>query len=246
MNLDGMINDYKQMGKVNIRSDKTLDELLEKKERELQAKINKASKHLDNERYIKNLSRMPKKTIDLTLNDIKNTWENEEMPQVNKAIESVYDFKTLEKGLYIYSKQPGTGKTTLLSALARAIYKQYEEPIFFATEEYILSKVKESYNPEAQTSEDEVIKNIAKNRAVFIDELGQNSTDWAVRTLKRLLDEMLNNDSVLFITSNYGLNDLAAKLYSKENNSLNRTIDQFVDRLNGMTKPVKFGNKSYR
>ena len=86
MNLDGMINDYKQMGKVNIRSDKTLDELLEKKERELQAKINKASKHLDNERYIKNLSRMPKKTIDLTLNDIKNTWETEEMPQVNKAV----------------------------------------------------------------------------------------------------------------------------------------------------------------
>lgn len=246
MNLDGMLIDYKQIGDVNRVSKKTLDEIMQEKERELQARINKASKHLDNEKYLDSLSRMPKKTIDLTLNDIKNTWEAEEMPQVNMAIESVYDFKTLEKGLYIYSQQPGTGKTTLLSALARAIYKQYGESIFFGTEEYILSKVKESYNPEAQTSEDEVIRYIAKNRAVFIDELGQNNTDWAVRTLKRLLDEMMNNDSILFVTSNYGLNDLAAKLYSKENNTLNRTIDQFVDRLNGMTKPVKFGNKSYR
>lgn len=246
MNLDGILNDYKQIGNLNKMSEKTLDELLEKKEMELQAKINKASKYLDNERYIKNLSRMPKKTIDLTLNDIKNTWESEEMPQVNMAIDSVYDFRTLEKGLYIYSQQPGTGKTTLLSALARAIYKQYGESIFFGTEEYILSKVKESYSLESQTSEDEVIRNIAKNRAVFIDELGQNSSDWSVRTLKRLLDEMINNDSILFVTSNYGLNDLSAKLYSKENNSLNRTIDQLLDRLNGMTKPVKFGNKSYR
>lgn len=246
MNINNMLNDYEEMGKKNGYNGNSTEELRKQKEKELQERVNEACRQKDKRAEYEAFKRMPLNTMDMTLSDIKNTWSDEESKQVDKAIKFVYDFDKLNTGLYLYSKQSGTGKTTLASAIARAVYKHHSVPIFYGSEEYLLSKIKETYQENPNISEDDYIKKIAKNKLVVIDELGQNESGWSVKTLKRLLDDMMNYNSILVVTSNYGLNDLAIRYLNNKANIENRTITQLLDRLKGMTEPIKFGDKSFR
>lgn len=246
MNINNMLNDYEEMGKKNGYDGNSTEELRKQKEKELQERVNEACRQKDKKAEYEAFKRMPLNTMDMTLNDIKNTWSVEESKQVDKAIKFVYDFDKLNTGLYLYSKQSGTGKTTLAAAIARAVYKHQSVPIFYGSEEYLLSKIRETYQENSSISEDDYIKKIARNKLVVIDELGQNVSDWSIKTLKRLLDDMMNYNSILVVTSNYGLNDLAIRLLNNQSNNENRTITQLLDRLKGMTEPVKFGDKSFR
>lgn len=243
-------DNFEEIGKVmksKDKSTKTVEEIRAEREKELQAKIRKACEYKANQETYKMFANMPKDTRDLTLADIKDIWNPEEMYQVNKAIDSAYNYKTTNKGLYMYSKQTGTGKTTLMASLARGIRNHYKVSIFFASEDYILDKVKESWRDDSELSEDKLIKDIAKNDVIFIDELGQSTNSWSTKTLKKLLDEIINNGSKLYITSNYGLNDLAKRLKKAQQNDPNsQLVNQLIDRLKGLTVPLKFGDKSYR
>lgn len=250
MSLKNIKDNFKEIGKkINTKgkSTRTVEEIRAEKENELKEKIRKACEYKANQETNKMFANMPKDTRDLTLADIKGLWNPDEMYQVNKAIDSAYNYKTTNKGLYMYSKQTGTGKTTLMASLARGIRNHYKVSIFFASEDYILDKVKESWRDDSEFTEDEFIKYIAKHDAIFIDELGQSTNSWSTKILKKLLDEIINNGSKLYITSNYGLNDLTNRLkkaQQKESNS--QLVNQFIDRIRSLTELLKFGNKSYR
>ena len=250
MSLRLIKDSIKEIGKmVNAKGKptRTVEEIRADKENELKEKIRKACEYKANQETYKMFANMPKDTRDLTLADIKDIWNPEEMYQVNKAIDSAYNFNTNNKGLYMYSKQTGTGKTTLMASLARGIRNHYKVSIFFASEDYILDKVKESWRDDSELSEDKIIKDIAKHEVIFIDELGQSTNSWSTKTLKKLLDEIINNGSKLYITSNYGLNDLAKRLKKAQQNDPNsQLVNQLIDRLKGLTVPLKFGDKSYR
>lgn len=250
MSLRLIKDSIKEIGKmVNAKGKptRTVEEIRADKENELKEKIRKACEYKANQETYKMFANMPKDTRDLTLADIKDIWNPEEMYQVNKAIDSAYNYKTTNKGLYMYSKQTGTGKTTLMASLARGIRNHYKVSIFFASEDYILDKIRESYRDDSELSEDKIIKDIAKHEVIFIDELGQSTNSWSTKTLKKLLDEIINNGSKLFITSNYGLNDLAKRLKKAQQNDPNsQLVNQLIDRIKGLTVPLKFGDKSYR
>lgn len=250
MSLKNIRDNFKEIGKkINSKgkSTRTVEEIRADKENELKEKIRKACEYKANQETNKMFANMPKDTRDLTLSDIKDSWNPDEMYQVNKAIDSAYNFKTDNKGLYMYSKQTGTGKTTLMASLARGIRNHYKVSIFFASEDYILDKIRESYRDDSELSEDKIIKDIAKHEVIFIDELGQSTNSWSTKTLKKLLDEIINNGSKLFITSNYGLNDLAKRLKKAQQNDPNsQLVNQLIDRIKGLTVPLKFGDKSYR
>lgn len=249
MSLQLIKDNFEEIGKkINTKdkSTRTVEEIRLEREKELQAKIRKACEYKANQESNKMFANMPKDTRDLTLSDIKDSWNPDEMYLVNKAIDSAYNFKTTNKGLYMYSKQTGTGKTTLMASLARGIRNHYKASIFFASEDYILDKIKESWKRDSDFSEDKFIKDIAKHEVIFIDELGQSTNKWSTQTLKKLLDEIINNGSKLFITSNYGLNDLARRLISEQKDPDSQLVNQLIDRIRGLTEPLKFGNKSYR
>lgn len=249
MSLENIKDNYKEIGNMmntKIKSEKTFEEIRAEKESKLQAEINKACDYKSNQETMNMFANMPKDTRDLTLSDLKALWKPEEMHLVNKAIDSAFNFKTTNKGLYMYSRQTGTGKTTLMAILARGIRNHYKASIFFASEDYILDKIKSSYRDDSDLSEDKFIKEITKNEVIFIDELGQSTSEWATKTLKKLLDEIINNGSKLYITSNYGLIDLANRLKEKQNDPNSLSVDQLIDRVRSLTVPLKFGDKSYR
>lgn len=249
MEFKNIKDNFEEIGKkINTKgkSTRTVEEIRAEREKELQAEIRKACEYKANQESNKMFANMPKDTRDLTLSDIKDLWNPDEMYLVNKAIDSAYNFKTNKKGLYMYSKQTGTGKTTLMASLARGIRNHYKASIFFASEDYILDKIKESYRDDSDLKEDKFIKYIAKHDVIYIDELGQNTKKWATERLKKLLDEIINNGSKLYITSNYGLNVLARRLISEQKDPDSELVSQFMDRIRSLTEPLKFGNKSYR
>lgn len=249
MEFKNIKDNFEEIGKkINTKgkSTRTVEEIRAEREKELQAEIRKACEYKANQESNKMFANMPKDTRDLTLSDIKDLWNPDEMYLVNKAIDSAYNFKTNKKGLYMYSKQTGTGKTTLMASYARGIRNHYKASIFFASEDYILDKIKETYRDDSELSEDEVLKEIAKHDVIFIDELGQSTNSWSTKRLKKLLDEIINNGSKLYITSNYGLNDLARRLISEQKDPDSQLVSQLIDRIRSLTEPLKFGNKSYR
>lgn len=246
MNKINLINDFKEIGKIKNTNTRTVEELRAEKERELQNNINTACNYKLEEAKNLAMENMPKDTINQTLDYIKNTWEQEEQPQIKACIDFITNFSEKTKGLYLYSKQSGTGKTTLAGATARGIFNHLGKSIYFASEEHILGKIKKSYNSDYGDDEIKIIRNIAKHDLIVIDELGQNKTDWAVKTLKRLLDEIINQGSKILITSNYSYKELAKIYLANQSNLDNRTVYQLIDRLKGMTRPIQFGNKSYR
>lgn len=249
MELKNIKDNFEEIGKViksKEKSTRTVEEIRAEREKELQAEIRKACEYKANQESNKMFANMPKDTRDLSLSDIKDSWNPDEMYLVNKAIDSAYNFKTTRKGLYMYSKQTGTGKTTLMASLARGIRNHYKVSIFFASEDYILDKIKESYRDDSEFTEDEVLKDIAKHDVIFIDELGQSTKSWATKRLKKLLDEIINNGSKLYITSNYGPNVLAKRLISEQDDPDSELVTQFMDRIRSLTELLQFGNKSYR
>lgn len=249
MDMRNMKDDFKEIGqRINkkSKSKKTVEKIRAEKESKLQAEINKACEYKANQETMKMFENMPKDTRDLTLSDIKSLWDPEEMYLVNKAIDSAFNFKTTNKGLYMYSRQTGTGKTTLMASLARGIRNHYKASIFFASEDYILDKIKSSYRDDSELSEDKFIKDIARHDAIFIDELGQTTNPWSTKILKKLLDEIINNGSKLYITSNYGLNDLNKRLKMEWKDPNDQTVSQLLSRIRSLTEPLEFGNKSYR
>ena len=239
-----LIDDLIERG-IKVNDDKELRKRKAEKERELNAEIRKAIDYKNNKSKVEAFANMPKDSIELTLDYARKNWEPQEMPMINKAISAVLNFDTTEKGLYMYSKNSRTGKTALMSATARAIYNTNNKTIWFGSEELFLAMVKETYRDEAELTEEQVIKFIASHDAVFIDELGQNDTDWSIKTLKRLLDAILNSGAMLFITSNYSLDDLGEKLLINQNKPMSRTVQQVQARIHELTEILQFGEKSY-
>ena len=239
-----LINDLVERG-IKVNDENELRKRKAEKEKELQAEISKSIDYKNNKSKVEAFSNMPKDSIDLTLDYARKNWEPHEMPMVNKAISIVLNFDTTDKGLYIYSHNSRTGKTALMGAIARAIFTQNKKSIWFGTEELFLAMVKATYKDESETTEEDVINFIANHDAVFIDELGQNDTDWSIKTLKRLLDAILNSGAMLFTTSNYSLDDLGKKLLINQNKPMSRTVQQVQARIDKLTEPLKFGDESF-
>lgn len=239
-----LIDDLVERG-IKVNDENELKKRKAEKQRELRAEISKAIDYKNNKDKVEAFSNMPKDSIDLTLDYARKNWKPHEMPMVNKAISIVLNFDTTDKGLYIFSKNSRTGKTALMAAIARAVFIQNKKTIWFGSEELFLAMVKETYRDDSELKEEQVISFIANHDAVFIDELGQNDTDWAIKTIKRLLDAILSSGAMLFITSNYSLDELGEKLLINQNKPMSRTVQQVQARIDKLTEPLKFGEKSF-
>lgn len=221
------------------------------KEKELQDQINKACDQQSKKDMENAFANMPLNSRKLTLNFAKNNWDAHEMPVIDKAIDAVMNFDHRDKGLYMYSKNSRTGKTAVMGAIARGLYKEMRKSIWFGSEDQFLSELKGIYNQKyesqdsTESQEEKFIKFVASHDAVFLDELGQNDSDWAIKTIKRLLDAIFNSGAKLFITSNYSIDDLGKKLLINQKKPMSRTVPQVQARLDALTEPLKFGEKSY-
>ena len=132
-------------------------------------------------------------------------YSNADMSKLQKLCDSmVKDFETWEKdgkGLYLWSNEPGSGKTFLACCIAKTVMMQNDAQMRFVTEPDYLASVQEGYRRERGLSDPSEAYRTC--RLLVLDDLGtQKDGDWMPQEMFRLINTMANNRLVTIYTSN--------------------------------------------
>lgn len=137
------------------------------------------------------------------------------------AMSVVNDFKKWEtagKGLYLWSKTPGSGKTFLACCIAKSIMIKYDLQMRFTTSPDYISAVGDSYKRErGERDESEIFRNC---KILIMDDIGaQQGKEWQQQELFRIINKRLSEGNITFYTANMPPEKL---------NLEDRTIDRII------------------
>lgn len=127
------------------------------------------------------------------------------MEKIKKlAMSIVNDFKKWEaagKGLYLWSKTPGSGKTFLSCCIAKSIMIKYDLQMRFTTAPDYISAVGDSYKRErGEQDESEVFRNC---KILIMDDIGaQQGKEWQQQELFKIINKRLSDGNITFYTAN--------------------------------------------
>ncbi len=125
------------------------------------------------------------KTKDLCVNMIRNYLE----------------WEKAGKGLYIWSKMPGSGKTFLACCLAKTLMIKYDRQMRFVTATDYFNAVGNSYNRERGMIDESAIFRTCV--ILVFDDIGaQADKDWQRQEIFRLSDSRMKNGNITIYTSN--------------------------------------------
>jgi DNA replication protein DnaC len=120
----------------------------------------------------------------------------EEFPPANNRVTD-----TAAAGL-LFTGGVGTGKTHLAAGIAKAIAARGFSPLFVDVRE-LLQRLRHSYDPGAQETEDGIMAPIFRANLVVIDELGaQRPTEWTFETIELLIGGLYNRMVPTIVTTN--------------------------------------------
>lgn len=216
-----------------------VEELLKKKEWELQQRINDAILNRENKEASLKYSNIPGRFRDIEFKDLVINKDNKQI--VDHCIKYVKSFNGYQKGIGLIGDM-GVGKTTLISIIGQHLIKKGYS-VYFATEEAILDEVKRSFDDKSLDNPEDIIRRIGSHDIVMIDELGQTTSDWGLSTLKRIIDTVINNNNKLFITTNYNSKELLERW---GNSKTYKTPHQVVDRMQETMNFYMVKGKSFR
>lgn len=113
------------------------------------------------------------------------------------------------KGLYLFSKTKGSGKTRLVSSIANALMKVHSVDLAFIKANDLLSQIKKTFKENATTTESEIIKVFREVEVLVIDDLAvEKPSEFAERVFYDITDYRLENKKVTLITSNKTIDNL--------------------------------------
>lgn len=156
---------------------------------------------------------------------------SKEKQLANAFIVNFGKFMMYGKGLYIYSKTKGSGKTLLACCLANEVVNRHDLSMKFITVLDYLEMTKKSYKSQQEKEEIDAIKNAG---FLILDDIGvEAGKDWVNTTLYQLINYRYNSKLVTVITSNIMIDDL--------------DIDERIkDRINRMCLPLNLPEVSIR
>lgn len=122
------------------------------------------------------------------------------------------------KGLYLWSKTPGSGKTFLACCIGNSVMIKYGLRMRFITMPDYLAKVGDSYKRQQGDLDESVV--YRECDLLICDDMGaQKSGEWQNQELFRLINERLNAGLITIFTSNMSPESL---------NVEQRTIDRIM------------------
>lgn len=124
------------------------------------------------------------------------------------------------KGLYLWSKTPGSGKTFLSCCIGKSVMIKYDLQMRFITVPDYLAKVGESYKRQ-QGEHDESAVYRECNLLIFDDIGAQKNGEWQQQEVFKIINERINTGKVIIFTSNMCPEDL---------NLDDRTIDRIMKK----------------
>ena len=111
------------------------------------------------------------------------------------------------KGLYLWSKTPGSGKTFLACCLGKSVMIKYNLRMRFITVPDYLTKVGENYKRQ-QGITDETAVYRECDLLVFDDIGAQKTGEWQIQEIFKIVNERINAGKITIFTSNMCPEDL--------------------------------------
>lgn len=150
----------------------------------------------------------------------------------NKMCVDFRKFQEAGKGIYLYSKTKGSGKTMLACCLMNELIARYGISAKFTTVPDYLALVSEEFKLE-RGAESEV-KHIIDSQLLILDDIGNvKASDWSDSNLYRLLDTRMSKKRVTIFTSNVTMEKL-------------NVDDRIQDRIFKMALPLEMPEESIR
>jgi len=119
-----------------------------------------------------------------------------------------YPADTAGKGL-LFTGSIGVGKTHLAVGVLRRLVRERGVKGLFCDYRELLKAIQNSYNPQVNTTELELLKPVFAAEVLVLDDIGaQKPTEWAWDTVALILNTRYNDKQSTIITTNYP--DLAA------------------------------------
>lgn len=111
------------------------------------------------------------------------------------------------KGLYLWSKIPGSGKTFLACCLRKSVMIKYDLRMRFTTVPDYLAKVGESYKRQYGECDESAV--YRECDLLIFDDIGvQKTGEWQAQETFRIINERLNAGKIIIFTSNMCPEDL--------------------------------------
>ena len=149
---------------------------------------------------------------------------------VNAFITEFDDFRREGRGLYIFSRTRGSGKTMLACCVANEVLKKYDTVVKFISVPDYIELIKEK--DEASKEKQEAIMNAG---LLILDDVGAQveNKDWITTALFRLIDRRYTNHYPTIFTSNVCIDEL-------------KTDWRISDRIDSVSIPVPMPEVSVR
>jgi DNA replication protein DnaC len=114
-----------------------------------------------------------------------------------------YPATTAGKGL-IFTGTLGVGKTHLAVGMLRRLVREHSVKGIFCDYRELLKSIQNSYNPQVQTTELELLKPVFAAEVLVLDDLGaQKPNEWVWDTVALILNTRYNDKLTTIVTTNY-------------------------------------------
>ena len=156
------------------------------------------------------------------------------------------------KGL-LFTGTIGVGKTHLAVGVLRRLVEDKRVKGLFCDYRELLKSIQNSYNPQVQTTELELLKPVFAAELLVLDDLGaQKPTEWAWDTVALILNTRYNDKQRTIITTNYpnrlagGGGKTDAERAASELTLGDRIGDRMRSRLAEMCIPIEIIGEDFR
>lgn len=163
-----------------------------------------------------------------------------------------YPINTGGKGL-LFTGTMGLGKTHLAVGVLQRLVREKGIKGLFCDYRELLKNIQNSYNPQVNTTELELLKPVFAAEVLVLDDLGaQKPNEWVWDTVALILNSRYNDKLTTIITTNYAdvqagggaRND--AERAAREPSLGDRIGDRMLSRLSEMCIRVKMAGKDCR
>lgn len=220
--------------------------------------ICKCKEEKQREREIREISKIPPSfqdskidTFDINLYEAE---ENRELAFSTKLaaknfVKHFDKFREVGKGLYIFSKTKGSGKTRLACSVGNALMNVHKVKVHFTTTTDLLDNIRKTFGQDSQYTSDEIIEMYRSVDVLIMDDIGlENVTAWVVEKFTQILNDRMEQKKVTIFTSNLivGELDFRKKNDFKKENENDDGTERIISRINKMSIEIALPEENVR
>ena len=171
----------------------------------------------------------------------------------------VRDFPLDNNQGLLFTGTIGTGKTHLAVGIIKELVRTRGVPCMFYDYRELLKEIQNSYNPQVQETEAEVLRPVMEVDVLVLDELGAiKPSEWVWDTVSHILNTRYNNQRTTIITTNLsdeppagavgdGAESVnAARRANRDATLGDRITERMRSRLHEMCRKVEMQGEDFR